>query len=142
MMKYFTRIGVFLNFPRSVKKLLLLDLSKLYCFLYSWEPVVGYINEQYDKYLKEELSINRRTRIPDNRVHCCLYFISPTGHRYALHISAVSCLPVSYLKVPSVIAGESQAILLERWPFVKINSLPENDLTQLLRRCKPLSWYR
>ena len=28
-----------------------------------------------------QVSINRRIRIPDNRVHCCLYFIAPTGHR-------------------------------------------------------------
>ncbi|XP_061079999.1 neuronal-specific septin-3-like [Conger conger] len=45
-----------------------------------WEPVSKYINEQYEKFLKEEMNIARKKRIPDTRVHCCLYFISPTGH--------------------------------------------------------------
>ncbi|XP_064171300.1 neuronal-specific septin-3-like [Anguilla rostrata] len=45
-----------------------------------WEPVSKYISEQYEKFLKEEMNIARKKRIPDTRVHCCLYFISPTGH--------------------------------------------------------------
>jgi len=45
-----------------------------------WVPVVEYFNEQFDKYLNEEVSINRKKVIPDARVHCCLYFIPPTGH--------------------------------------------------------------
>lgn len=46
----------------------------------SWDPISKYINEQYEKFLKEEVNIARKKRIPDTRVHCCLYFISPTGH--------------------------------------------------------------
>ncbi|XP_077474349.1 uncharacterized protein septin12 [Stigmatopora argus] len=46
-----------------------------------WEPIVEYINEQYEKYLREELHINRKRRIPDTRVHCCVYFLAATGHR-------------------------------------------------------------
>ncbi|XP_007906385.2 neuronal-specific septin-3 isoform X1 [Callorhinchus milii] len=45
-----------------------------------WEPIVTYINEQYEKYLREEININRKKRIPDTRVHCCVYFVPPTGH--------------------------------------------------------------
>ncbi|XP_076026475.1 neuronal-specific septin-3 isoform X2 [Genypterus blacodes] len=45
-----------------------------------WEPICKHINEQYEKFLKEEVNITRKKRIPDTRVHCCLYFISPTGH--------------------------------------------------------------
>uniref|UniRef100_V9L532 Neuronal-specific septin-3 n=1 Tax=Callorhinchus milii TaxID=7868 RepID=V9L532_CALMI len=45
-----------------------------------WEPIEKYVNEQYERYLKEEANISRKKRIPDTRVHCCLYFISPTGH--------------------------------------------------------------
>uniref|UniRef100_A0A3P9HF86 Neuronal-specific septin-3 n=1 Tax=Oryzias latipes TaxID=8090 RepID=A0A3P9HF86_ORYLA len=47
---------------------------------FHWEPISKYINEQYEKFLKEEVNITRKKRIPDTRVHCCLYFISPTGH--------------------------------------------------------------
>lgn len=49
-------------------------------FISSWEPISKYINEQYEKFLKEEVNIARKKRIPDTRVHCCLYFISATGH--------------------------------------------------------------
>ncbi|TKS92473.1 Septin-9 SL3-3 integration site 1 protein [Collichthys lucidus] len=46
-----------------------------------WEPIVKYVNEQYEKYLREELHITRKRRIPDSRVHCCIYFLPATGHR-------------------------------------------------------------
>ncbi|XP_066497866.1 neuronal-specific septin-3 isoform X3 [Hoplias malabaricus] len=45
-----------------------------------WEPIVKYIIEQYEKYLKEEQHVNRKRRIPDTRVHCCVYFLPATGH--------------------------------------------------------------
>jgi septin family protein len=43
-------------------------------------PIVEYIDEQFDAYLKAERSPNFRMAIPDTRVHALLYFISPTGH--------------------------------------------------------------
>ncbi|XP_035471531.2 neuronal-specific septin-3 isoform X2 [Scophthalmus maximus] len=46
-----------------------------------WEPIVKYVTEQYEKYLREELHVNRKKRIPDSRVHCCVYFLPATGHR-------------------------------------------------------------
>ena len=48
----------------------------------SWQPIMKFINDQYEKYLQEEVNINRKKRIPDTRVHCCLYFIPATGHSY------------------------------------------------------------
>ncbi|XP_076332647.1 neuronal-specific septin-3-like isoform X2 [Tachypleus tridentatus] len=45
-----------------------------------WLPVLDYINEQYENYLSEEQSVSRKKHIPDTRIHCCLYFIAPTGH--------------------------------------------------------------
>ncbi|XP_065664344.1 septin-2 isoform X3 [Hydra vulgaris] len=45
----------------------------------SWQPIVQYINEQYEAYLRDESGLNRRN-ITDTRVHCCLYFINPVGH--------------------------------------------------------------
>ncbi|KAG8433413.1 hypothetical protein GDO86_017622 [Hymenochirus boettgeri] len=45
-----------------------------------WEPIIKYIHEQYEKYLREEILINRKRRIPDSRIHSCIYFIPPTGH--------------------------------------------------------------
>lgn len=45
-----------------------------------WDPIISYIEEQYDRYLTEEQKVHRLLRIPDTRVHCCLYFIPPSGH--------------------------------------------------------------
>ncbi|KAJ7305724.1 hypothetical protein JRQ81_010090 [Phrynocephalus forsythii] len=45
-----------------------------------WEPIVEYINDQYERYLREEILINRKRKIPDTRVHACVYFVPPTGH--------------------------------------------------------------
>uniref|UniRef100_G1KL40 Septin-type G domain-containing protein n=1 Tax=Anolis carolinensis TaxID=28377 RepID=G1KL40_ANOCA len=45
-----------------------------------WQPIMKFINDQYEKYLQEELNIDRKKRIPDSRVHCCIYFIPATGH--------------------------------------------------------------
>ncbi|XP_023647630.1 septin 9b isoform X4 [Paramormyrops kingsleyae] len=45
-----------------------------------WMPIMKFINDQYELYLQEEININRKRRIPDSRVHCCVYFIPPTGH--------------------------------------------------------------
>ncbi|XP_042558590.1 septin-9 isoform X2 [Dipodomys spectabilis] len=45
-----------------------------------WQPIMKFINDQYERYLQEEVNINRKRRIPDTRVHCCLYFIPATGH--------------------------------------------------------------
>ncbi|KAK7144617.1 hypothetical protein R3I94_010896 [Phoxinus phoxinus] len=45
-----------------------------------WKPIMQFINAQYEQYLQEEINIDRKKRIPDSRVHCCIYFIPPTGH--------------------------------------------------------------
>ncbi|XP_063692331.1 septin-2-like isoform X3 [Bolinopsis microptera] len=42
------------------------------------ESIIKYVANQYEAYLQDESGLNRRN-IVDNRVHCCLYFISPYG---------------------------------------------------------------
>lgn len=46
------------------------------------KSIVQYIDQQYEKYLQEELKIHRSNNLSlvDSRVHCCLYLISPVGH--------------------------------------------------------------
>ncbi|TRY59451.1 hypothetical protein DNTS_002176 [Danionella cerebrum] len=44
-----------------------------------WQSVADYIDEQFEQYFRDESGLNRKN-IQDNRVHCCLYFISPFGH--------------------------------------------------------------
>lgn len=47
--------------------------------IFSWQPVIDYIDSKYDEYLNSESRVNRTT-MPDTRVHTCCYFIAPTGH--------------------------------------------------------------
>ncbi|XP_060030096.1 septin-14 [Erinaceus europaeus] len=47
----------------------------------SYQPIVDYIDAQFEAYLQEELKIRRSfLEYHDSRIHVCLYFISPTGH--------------------------------------------------------------
>ncbi|XP_048952547.1 septin-14 isoform X2 [Canis lupus dingo] len=47
----------------------------------SYQPIVDYVDAQFEAYLQEELKIKRSfTDYHDSRIHVCLYFISPTGH--------------------------------------------------------------
>jgi len=45
-----------------------------------WEPIIKYIKDQHSAYLRKELTAMRDKYIQDTRIHCCLYFIAPTGH--------------------------------------------------------------
>lgn len=46
----------------------------------SWDPIVKYIKDQHSAYLRKELTAQRERYIQDTRVHCCLFFIQPSGH--------------------------------------------------------------
>lgn len=45
----------------------------------SWTPIVDFIDDQHESYMKQEQQPTRGTK-KDLRVHACLYFIRPTGH--------------------------------------------------------------
>ncbi|KAJ7264907.1 Septin-type guanine nucleotide-binding (G) domain-containing protein [Mycena haematopus] len=45
-----------------------------------WDPIVKYIKDQHSAYLRKELTAMRDRYIQDTRIHCCLYFLNPTGH--------------------------------------------------------------
>ncbi|XP_076047096.1 septin 7-like protein pnut isoform X3 [Oratosquilla oratoria] len=44
-----------------------------------WQPIIDFIETKYEDYLNAESRVNRKV-IADSRVHCCLYFITPSGH--------------------------------------------------------------
>uniref|UniRef100_A0A3P9KZ25 Septin n=1 Tax=Oryzias latipes TaxID=8090 RepID=A0A3P9KZ25_ORYLA len=44
-----------------------------------WKSVMDYIDSKFEDFLNAESRVNRR-QMPDSRVHCCLYFIAPSGH--------------------------------------------------------------
>ncbi|XP_059804638.1 neuronal-specific septin-3-like isoform X3 [Hypanus sabinus] len=95
-----------------------------------WQPITEFINDQYEMYLKEELTVDRKKRIPDTRVHCCIYFIAPTGHSLrTLDIEFMRRLSKVVNIVP-VIAKADTLTLEERDLFKdKIKSdLQKNDI--------------
>ncbi|NXW79483.1 SEP10 protein, partial [Hirundo rustica] len=47
----------------------------------TYQPIVDYIDAQFEAYLEEELKVIRSLfSYHDTRIHVCLYFISPTSH--------------------------------------------------------------
>lgn len=57
-------------------------------YYFSAQVIADFINEQFEKYLKEELKIKRcLDYYDDTRIHACLYFISPTGHGFVYSFS-------------------------------------------------------
>ncbi|XP_055708612.1 septin-7 isoform X21 [Phlebotomus papatasi] len=44
-----------------------------------WVPVIDFVESKYEEYLTAESRVHRKA-MSDSRVHCCLYFIAPSGH--------------------------------------------------------------
>uniref|UniRef100_A0A336MFU1 CSON014269 protein n=1 Tax=Culicoides sonorensis TaxID=179676 RepID=A0A336MFU1_CULSO len=44
-----------------------------------WTPVIDFVESKYEEYLTAESRVHRKA-MSDSRVHCCLYFIAPSGH--------------------------------------------------------------
>lgn len=44
-----------------------------------WQTITEYVDAKYEEYLSSESKVNRKLPINDQRIHCCLFFISP-GH--------------------------------------------------------------
>ena len=47
-----------------------------------WNPVLNYVESQYEAFLEAERKVNRLPNRPDTRVHACLYFIAPSGKNH------------------------------------------------------------
>lgn len=56
---------------------------------FSWQPIIDYIDSKYEEYLNGESRVVRKAHIVDNRIHCCLYFLAPTGHRFVFVLVVV-----------------------------------------------------
>ncbi|KAF9177398.1 Cell division control protein 12, partial [Haplosporangium sp. Z 27] len=42
-------------------------------------PIIDFIDDQHESHMRQEQQ-PKRQELSDMRVHCCLYFIRPTGH--------------------------------------------------------------
>ncbi|OQN98976.1 Septin spn2 [Cryoendolithus antarcticus] len=82
-----------------------------------WDPIVKYIKDQHSAYLRKELTAQRERYIQDTRIHCCLYFISPSGHALRpIDIVVLKKLSETVNVVP-VIAKADSLTLEERQAF-------------------------
>lgn len=82
-----------------------------------WDPIVKYIKDQHSAYLRKELTAQRERYIQDTRIHCCLYFIAPTGHALKpIDIVVLKKLSETVNVVP-VIAKADSLTLEERQLF-------------------------
>ncbi|KAL3312231.1 Septin-6 [Cichlidogyrus casuarinus] len=106
----------------------------------SAKVVLEYIEEQFEKYLQEELKMYRTMdKFHDTRIHVCLYFIPPTGHGLkALDAvtmkkldSRVNIIPV-IAKSDTITKTELQVFKARLLQDIKANDIkiyqfPEND---------------
>ncbi|CAM9966163.1 septin-5-like isoform X1 [Lampetra fluviatilis] len=94
-----------------------------------WQPVVEYVEEQFESYFREESGLDRKS-LQDTRVHCCLYFISPYGHGLKpLDVEFMKALHNKVNIVP-VIAKADTLTMRERETFKRRvqEELSENDI--------------
>lgn len=67
-----------------------------------WTAITDDIDKAFEGYMAAESKVLRSPVVQDDRVHCCLYFINPTGHGYvqprlSLRQSSPRLLPVVFL---------------------------------------------
>uniref|UniRef100_A0AAQ5Z9Q4 Septin n=1 Tax=Amphiprion ocellaris TaxID=80972 RepID=A0AAQ5Z9Q4_AMPOC len=60
-----------------IKKTVQVEQSKV--LIKEGGPIIDHIDSKFEDYLNSESRVNRR-QMPDSRIHCCLYFIAPSGH--------------------------------------------------------------
>lgn len=82
-----------------------------------WDPIVKYIKDQHSAYLRKELTAQRERYIQDSRIHCCLYFINPTGHSLKPIDIVVLKKLCEIVNVVPVIAKSDSLTLEERQVF-------------------------
>ncbi|PKY46109.1 Septin [Rhizophagus irregularis] len=71
-------------------------------------PIVEYIDNQFEAYHTAERSSEFRRAIPDTRIHALLYFIPPTGHALKeLDIKALQVLSTKVNVIPVIAKADT-----------------------------------
>jgi len=84
-----------------------------------WDPIIKYIKDQHSAYLRKELTAMRDKHIQDTRIHCCLFFINPTGHALRPIDVIVMKKLSEVVNVVPIIAKADSLTLEERDAFKK-----------------------
>ena len=82
-----------------------------------WDPIVKYIKDQHNAYLRKELTATRERYLQDTRIHCCLFFIQPSGHSLKPIDIVVLKKLSEFVNVVPVIAKSDSLTLAERAAF-------------------------
>jgi septin 3/9/12 len=82
-----------------------------------WDPIVKYIKDQHSAYLRKELTAQRERYLQDTRIHCCLFFIQPSGHALKPIDIVVLKKLSEFVNVVPVIAKADSLTLEERAAF-------------------------
>jgi septin 3/9/12 len=82
-----------------------------------WDPIVKYIKDQHSAYLRKELTAQRERYLQDTRIHCCLFFIQPSGHGLKPIDIVVLKKLSEFVNVVPVIAKSDSLTLEERQTF-------------------------
>eukprot|EP00834_Sanchytrium_tribonematis_P006137 NODE_426_length_7665_cov_0.708961.p3 type:complete len:209 gc:universal NODE_426_length_7665_cov_0.708961:5605-4979(-) len=85
-----------------------------------FETVIQFIEKQYDDFLAEESRIKRNPKFVDNRVHVCLYFISPGHGLHEMDIQFMKLLGHRINIIPVI---------------AKSDSLTNEEMVVLKKRC-------
>ncbi|XP_033915969.1 septin-10 isoform X2 [Melopsittacus undulatus] len=90
----------------------------------SYQPIVDYIDAQFEAYLQEEWKIKRSLfNYHDSRIHVCLYFISPTGH----FLKPLDLLTMKSLDskghMPFAVVGSDEKVQIEN-KMVRVRQYP------------------
>lgn len=67
----------------------------------SWKPILDFVNGQYEKFFEDESAVVRHSNSVDTRVHCCIYFIAPTGH-------SLKPIDVEFMKVTNGLKNKNK----------------------------------
>uniref|UniRef100_A0A8C6TNE6 Septin n=1 Tax=Neogobius melanostomus TaxID=47308 RepID=A0A8C6TNE6_9GOBI len=92
-----------------------------------WQPVIDHIDSKFEDYLNSESRVNRR-QMPDSRIHCCLYFIAPSGHGLKpLDIEFMKRLHEKVNVIPMIAKFKKQIMREIQEHKIKIYEFPETD---------------
>ncbi|XP_037023041.2 septin-10 isoform X3 [Artibeus jamaicensis] len=97
----------------------------------SYQPIVDYIDAQFEAYLQEELKIKRSLfNYHDSRIHVCLYFISPTGHSLkTLDLLTMKSLDSKVNIIPVIAKADAiSKTELQKFKIKLMSELVSNDV--------------
>ena len=101
----------------------------------SIETLLHYIETQFDEVLLEETRIKRNPKFQDNRVHCLLYFIAPTGHAYIQFFHTCMSLLIPRLRELDIVFLKRLGARVNIIPVIaKSDSLSSQEISMFKKR--------